>query len=136
MKRSATATWKGPGKEGSGTLSLDSGMLKEASYSWRTRFQDPEGTSPEELLAAAHAACFSMKLSFVLGNAGYTPTSLQTTCTVTIENGLINNSHLVVVGQVPGLSAETFRQCAEDAKQNCPVSKVLNTQITLEARLA
>ncbi|MCS6917999.1 MAG: OsmC family peroxiredoxin [Chitinophagales bacterium] len=135
MKRSATAVWKGSGKEGSGALTLDSGLMKEVSYSWRTRFQDPEGTSPEELLAAAHAACFSMKLSFVLGHAGFTPNSLQTSCTITIENGVISNAHLVVVGEVPGISAEVFQNCAEDAKQNCPVSKVLNTNITMEARL-
>lgn len=135
MKRSARATWNGSGKEGSGTLNLDSGLLQDAPYSWRTRFQDPEGTSPEELIAAAHAGCFSMKLSFVLGNAGFTPQSLQTTCTVTIENGAITNSHLVLQASIPGISEEVFAQCVEDAKLNCPVSKALNTNITLEARL-
>ncbi len=135
MERTATAIWQGSGKEGQGTISTTSRVLNQSPFTWRTRFQDPEGTSPEELLAAAHAACFSMKLSFVLGNAGFTPRSLQTTCTVRIENGVIDRSHLVLKADIPGISTEVFQQSVEDAKQNCPVSKVLRSEITVEASL-
>ncbi|MFI5134810.1 MAG: OsmC family peroxiredoxin, partial [Chitinophagales bacterium] len=110
-------------------------ILNETSYTWRTRFQDAEGTSPEELMAAAHASCFTMKLSFLLGDAGSVPDSIETTCTVTIEHGTINNSHLVVKVKAQGISNEKFQECAEDAKKNCPVSKALNTNVTLEATL-
>lgn len=135
MKRTSTAIWNGSGKEGSGTITSDSKVLNAASYSWKTRFQHPEGTSPEELIAAAHAACFSMKLSFVLGNHGFVPDSIETSVTVSIHEGSINNSHLVVKVKVPGISKEKFEECADDAKANCPVSKVLNTHITMEAQL-
>ncbi|HUM46092.1 MAG TPA: OsmC family protein [Chitinophagales bacterium] len=135
MKRTSTASWNGSGKEGSGTITSQSKVLDHASYTWRTRFQDVEGTSPEELIAAAHAGCFTMKLSFVLGNAGFTPDSIETAATVSVHEGVINNSHLVVKAKVPGISAEKFQECAEDAKVNCPVSKALNTNITMEAAL-
>ncbi len=135
MKRTSTAVWNGTGKEGSGSLTSESKVLDSVSYSWRTRFQDVEGTSPEELIAAAHAACYSMKLSFVLGAAGFTPDSIQAVATVSVEDGVIKTSHLVVKGKIPGITAEKFQECAEDAKTNCPVSKALNLAITLEAAL-
>ncbi|MBK6485214.1 MAG: OsmC family protein [Chitinophagaceae bacterium] len=135
MKRTSTAVWNGTGKEGSGSLTSESKVLDSVSYSWRTRFQDVEGTSPEELIAAAHAACYSMKLSFVLGAAGFTPDSIQAVATVSVEDGVIKTSHLVVKGKIPGITAEKFQECAEEAKTNCPVSKALNLAITLEAAL-
>ncbi|MEO6166855.1 MAG: OsmC family protein [Chitinophagales bacterium] len=135
MKRTSHAVWNGTGKEGKGTITSQSKVLDHVSYTWRTRFEDVEGTSPEELIAAAHAGCFSMKLSFVLGNAGFTPDSIETSSTVSMADGAINNSHLVVHAKVPGITAEKFQECAEDAKVNCPVSKALNTNITMEAVL-
>jgi osmotically inducible protein OsmC len=136
MKRTATANWKGSGKEGKGTVTADSGIISGVPISWRTRFQDVEGTSPEELVAAAHAGCFSMKLSFVLGAAGFTPNNIDTKCTITLENGAITESHLVVTASVPGIDKAKFEECAADAKANCPISKLLNTNITMEAKLA
>src|SRR6478672_8319646 len=135
MKRSATANWKGSGKEGKGTVTADSKVFSNAAISWRTRFQDVEGTSPEELVAAAHAGCYSMKLSFVLGAAGFTPDNIDTKCTITLENGTITESHLEVTASVPNISDEKFNECAEDAKLNCPISKLYKTNITMEARL-
>ncbi len=135
MKRSSTANWNGSGKAGSGTITSESKVLNNATFSTRTRFQDAEGTSPEELIAAAHAACFSMKLSFVLGEAGFTPDSIETTSTVEVADGVITNSHLDVKAKVPGITPEKFQECAADAKENCPVSKVLNANITIEATL-
>lgn len=135
MKRSATAIWNGSGKEGSGNLSTQSGTLSKTQYSYNSRFAEGTGTNPEELIAAAHAGCFSMKLSFVLGAAGFTPDSIETLSTVTLDNGAITSSHLVLKAKVPGISKEKFDECAADAKANCPVSKVLNADITLEATL-
>jgi len=135
MKRSSTAVWNGSGKEGSGTITSESKLLNNVSYTSSTRFDVEEGTSPEELIAAAHASCFTMKLSFVLDEAGTTAESIETTCTITIEDFVINNSHIVVKAKAPGMSAEKFQKCAEDAKTNCPVSKALNTNITMEAQL-
>jgi osmotically inducible protein OsmC len=136
MKRSATANWKGSGKEGKGTNTTQSGVLKDAQYSFKSRFEEGIGTNPEELVAAAHAGCFSMKLSFVLGEAGFTPDNIDTKCTITLENGAITESHLEVKAKVPGIDAAKFKECAETAKANCPISKLLNTNITLEASLA
>lgn len=135
MKRTATAVWNGSGKEGSGNLSTQSSTLNKTQYSYKSRFEEGTGTNPEELIAAAHAGCFSMKLSFVLGGAGFTPDSIETTSTVTLENGAITGSHLVVKAKVPGIPADKFKECAEDAKANCPISKALNTNITMEASL-
>ena len=135
MKRTSTAVWNGTGKEGSGSITSESKVLDSVSYSWRTRFQDVEGTSPEDLIAAAHAACYSMKLSFVLGAAGFTPDSIEAVATVSVEDGVIKTSHLVVKGKIPGITAEKFQECAEEAKTNCPVSKALNLAISLEAAL-
>lgn len=136
MKRNATAVWNGSGKEGGGHLSTQSTVLNQTQYSYKSRFEEGVGTNPEELMAAAHAGCFTMKLSFVLGGAGFTPESIETTCTITLENGAITSSHLVAKATVPNISAEQFQQCADEAKRDCPVSKAYNMDITLEASLA
>ncbi|MCU0357007.1 MAG: OsmC family protein [Cyclobacteriaceae bacterium] len=135
MKRNATAVWKGSGKEGSGHLSTQSTVLSKTQYSFNSRFAEGTGTNPEELIAAAHAGCFTMKLSFVLGEAGFVPEELTTVCVITLENGVITTSELSLTARVPGISAEKFSACAENAKQNCPVSKVLNTAVSLNATL-
>ncbi len=136
MKSYASANWKGSGKEGMGTLNSKSNVLKDTKYDYRSRFEGGDYTNPEELVAAAHSGCFSMKLSFVLGAAGFTPDSIDTKCTVTLENGTVIGSHLEVKASVPGISAEKFAECAAEAKANCPISKLLNTEITMEASLA
>jgi osmotically inducible protein OsmC len=135
MKRSATAQWKGSGKEGEGKLNVQSGVIKNKKYDFRSRFDDGTYTNPEELVAAAHAGCYSMKLSFVLGAAGFTPSRIETTCTVTLESGAITSSHLEVKVKVPKLKAKDFPQYAEDAKANCPISKALSTEITMNAQM-
>ncbi|MDP4260998.1 MAG: OsmC family protein [Bacteroidota bacterium] len=135
MKRYATANWKGSGKEGKGTNTTQSGVLKNTQYSYSSRFEEGIGTNPEELVAAAHAGCFTMKLSFVLGAAGFTPDNIDTKCTITLDNGTITESHLEVTAKVPGIDAAKFKDCVEDAKANCPISKLLNTNITHEAGL-
>lgn len=138
MKRHATAVWNGSGKEGNGHVSVQSTLFTNAQYSFNSRFAEGVGTNPEELVAAAHAGCFSMKLSFSLGAAGFTPDSLETTCTITLslEKGAITNSHLVLRAKVPGISQEKFDECVADAKANCPVSKLLNAEITIESELS
>lgn len=136
MKRKATAVWKGSGKEGSGHLSTQSSVLEKTQYSFNTRFAEGKGTNPEELIAAAHAGCFSMKLSFVLNEAGFTADEINTECLITFENGVITESALKVTAKVPKITAEKFQAAADDAKQNCPISKLLNTKITLEASLS
>jgi lipoyl-dependent peroxiredoxin len=135
MKRTAVANWKGSGKEGKGTLSTQSTVLKETQYSFNSRFAEGVGTNPEELIAAAHAGCFTMKLSFSLGEAGFTPEELTTDCAITFENGAITESHLTLKAKVPGITKEKFDAATADAKANCPISKLLNTNITLEASL-
>jgi lipoyl-dependent peroxiredoxin len=135
MKRSATANWKGSGKEGKGSVTADSGIFSSTPISYHTRFQEVKGTSPEELVAAAHAGCYSMKLSFVLGAAGFTPDNIDTRCTITLENGAITESHLEVKASVPGIDETKFNECANEAKENCPISKLLNTNITIETSL-
>lgn len=136
MKRSsATANWKGSGKEGSGKLLTQSGVIKNKAYDYRSRFEDGMLTNPEELIAAAHAGCYSMKLSFVLGAAGFTPSRIETTCTVTMDGGVITGSHLEVKAKVPKLKAKNFPQYAEEAKLTCPVSKALGAiNITMDAQ--
>ena len=133
MKRSATANWKGSGKEGKGTVTADSGIFSATPISYKTRFEEVQGTSPEELIAAAHAGCFSMKLSFVLGAAGFTPGNIDTKCTITLDNGAITESHLEVKASVPNIDEAKFNECVADAKANCPISKLLNTNITMDA---
>jgi len=135
MKRSATAVWNGSGKEGTGTMTSKSNAIKDAQYSYKSRFEQGVGTNPEELIAAAHAGCFSMKLSFVLGGMGFEPESIETTSEVDLDNGVIKSSHLNVKAKVPGMTPEKFQEAAKDAKENCPVSKALNVTITVDAQL-
>ena len=135
MKKTAIAVWTGTGKEGSGQLTTQSGVLQENAYSFATRFEDARGTNPEELLAAAHAGCFSMKLSFVLTGAGFPPTKLTTSAAVELKDGKISESALELKAEVPGISEEDFQKYAQEAKDNCPVSVLFNTNITLNAQL-
>ncbi len=135
MKRTATAVWNGSGKDGNGNLTTQSTTLSKTQYSYKSRFEEGVGTNPEELIAAAHAGCFTMKLSFVLGAAGFEPESIETTSIVELSDGVITSSHLVVKAKVAGISAEQFKTSADDAKANCPVSKVLNAAISMEASL-
>jgi lipoyl-dependent peroxiredoxin len=139
MKRNASAVWNGSLKEGKGTMSTGSGLLQNAQYSFGTRFEEGKGTNPEELVAAAHAGCFSMALSAQLTNAGTPPERINTTATVTFEKTepgfTITSVHLQTVGKVPGANAEAFQKAAQAAKAGCPISRVLNTTITMEARL-
>ncbi len=136
MTRNATARWEGSGKEGKGILNAQSGTFQDAPYSFVTRFENASGTNPEELLAAAHAGCFSMKLAFELNAAGFTSDSIETNCAITLENGAISTSALKTTVSVPGLSEEQFNEIAEKAKKECPVSKLYNCNITLDAQLA
>ncbi len=136
MKRQATAVWNGSGKEGNGTLSTQSTVLNNAQYSYKSRFEEGVGTNPEELMAAAHAGCFTMKLSFVLGAAGFTPEKIETNCIIALENGAITTSHLDVTASVPGISKEEFDKAAQEAKAECPVSKAYNLEISMEASLS
>lgn len=135
MIRNATAVWNGSGKEGSGHLSTQSTVLSKTQYSFNTRFADGIGTNPEELVAAAHAGCFTMKLSFVLNEKGFTADALSTTCQITFEDGAITKSHLIVEGSVPGINDEEFQAAVKDAEENCPISKLLDTAISSEAKL-
>lgn len=135
MKRTATAVWNGTIKEGKGQLSTATGVLKDTPYTFNSRFGEGAETNPEELIAAAHAGCFSMKLSGVLTEAGFTPESIETSCTIGMENLGIKTAHLVVNAKVPGMDDAQFSECAEDAKENCPVSKALNLSISMDAAL-
>jgi osmotically inducible protein OsmC len=139
MQRKASAVWKGGLKDGKGTVSSASGVLSNTPYSFSTRFENSPGTNPEELIAAAHAACFSMALSAQLGGANLTAESINTSATLTMEKleagWAITAVHLDVVAKVPGASAEAFKTAADNAKAGCPVSKVLNAKITMDAKL-
>jgi osmotically inducible protein OsmC len=135
MVRHATAVWNGTGKEGSGHLSTQSGVLDKTQYSFNTRFAEGKGTNPEELVAAAHSGCFTMKISFLLNEAGFTAENLETKCEITLENGAVTKSHLSVLGKVPGISKEKWEEVVKNAEQNCIISKLLNVSITSEARL-
>src|SRR5687768_7120633 len=135
MKRNATAVWNGTGKEGTGHLTTQSSVLNKTQYSFNSRFADGIGTNPEELVAAAHAGCFTMKLSFTLGEAGFIPESLETKSIINFENGSITESHLVVNANVPGIDQKKFDECVRDAELNCPVSRVLKAAISVEASL-
>ncbi len=143
IKRKSSAVWKGSGKEGSGTLSATSGVLDKTPYSFKTRFESEDGkagTNPEELIAAAHAGCFTMALSFALGDAGFTPTALNTEASVAVDQvpgGFeITTIELNLTGEVPEITEEKFQEVAKAAKENCPVSKALSAvSITLNATL-
>lgn len=144
LKRTSTAVWRGKGPTGTGTLTTLSGAMKELPYSAKTRFESEDGragTNPEELIAAAHAGCFTMALSFQLTNAGFDPTELKTVATVSMEKQdpgwTITNIHLDVQGTVPGVSADQFQTLAENAKKGCPISRALSaTNITMSAKLS
>jgi lipoyl-dependent peroxiredoxin len=135
MKRHATAIWNGTGKDGNGKLSTQSTVLDNTQFSFNSRFAEGVGTNPEELLAAAHAGCFTMKLSFVLDEAGFSDKAIETTCYISLENGGITESNLAVKASVPGISQEIFEASIKDAEKNCPVSKVLNAVIKVDASL-
>jgi osmotically inducible protein OsmC len=139
MKRTASAVWQGDLKTGKGALDTQSGTLEQTPYSFTTRFGEETGTNPEELIAAAHAGCFTMALSGKLGAAGLTAERLETTATLTLEqvggNWTITTIHLDLTANVPGVDAEKFQEIAADAKANCPVSRVLNAAIDLDAKL-
>lgn len=140
MIRKAKAVWRGTGKDGNGDLSTDSQVLARTPYSFRTRFENEKGTNPEELVAAAHAGCFTMALAFALQTAGFNPTELTTEAAVTLESDgaqgfRISRSASTLRAQIPGISAEKFSGIAREAERNCPVSKVLKAEITLDARL-
>ncbi len=136
MKRNATAVWNGTGKEGTGHVTTQSSVLDKSQYSYSSRFENGIGTNPEELVAAAHAGCFSMKLSFILNAAGFTADEIKTTCEITLADGAITESHLNVTASVPGINKEQFDAAVLDAKTNCPISKLLKTNITHEAVLS
>jgi osmotically inducible protein OsmC len=137
MKRNATAVWNGTGKEGSGHLTTQSTTLDKTQFSFLSRFENGVGTNPDELIAAAHAGCFTMKLSFILNAAGFTADEITTKCVVNVDPaaGAITESHLTVTAKVPGINQEQFDTAVADAKANCIISKLLNTNITHEATL-
>ena len=139
MKRNASAVWKGGLRDGNGTISTDSGVLSDTQYSFSTRFEQGVGTNPEELIAAAHAGCFAMALSGQLGDAGLTAERIRTTASVTLDKTeagfTITAVHLDVTAKIPGADQQAFETAANNAKAGCPVSKVLNAQITMDAKL-
>lgn len=135
FNRKANAQWLGSGKEGKGTLSTASTVLDRTPYSFSSRFAEGKGTNPEELVAAAHAGCFTMQLSFLLGEEGFTPISLDTEAKVTFEDGSITLITLTLNGEVPGMEAAQFQEVAQKAKEICPISKLLDTEIVLAANL-
>ncbi len=139
MKRKASAVWKGGLKDGKGTVSTESGVLSNAQYSFGTRFESGKGTNPEELIAAAHAGCFSMALSAELGKVNLKPESINTTATVTLDmlptGPTVTASHLETTVKIPGADKAVFDKAASDAKAGCPISRLLNTKITMEAKL-
>src|ERR1700748_3385029 len=139
MDRTASAVWHGGLKDGKGVISTQSGVLKETQYSFSTRFENGVGTNPEELIAAAHAGCFTMALSAQLGNAGMTAQSIDTTATVTLEkleSGFaVTSSHLQVKVKIPGADKAKFEEAAKNAKEGCPISKLLNAKITMDTQL-
>ena len=139
MERTASAVWNGGLKDGKGVISTQSGVLKETQYSFSTRFENGVGTNPEELIAAAHAGCFSMAFSAELGRAGFTPESIFTTATVTLEKTdagfTVTESHLEMTAKIPGIDGEKFTGIANGAKAGCPISRLLNAKISLDAKL-
>jgi len=135
MKRNATAVWNGTIKEGQGHITTQSTTLNNTQYSFNTRFAEGVGTNPEELMAAAHAGCFTMKLSLDLTNAGFNPESLETVATISLEDGVITSSNLVLKAKIAGITPEQFQVIAAGAKETCPVSKAYNLAISLDATL-
>jgi lipoyl-dependent peroxiredoxin len=135
MKRKATAVWNGSGKDGKGHLTTQSTTLSKTQYSFKSRFEEGVGTNPEELIAAAHAGCFAMKLSFVLQEGGFTADELNVDSVVTLDNGAVTQSDLTLKAKVAGITQEKFQEAANNAKENCPISKLLNAKITLTASL-
>lgn len=135
IKRTASAFWQGSGKDGKGHLTTQSTVLNQTAYSFNTRFADGIGTNPEELIAAAHAGCFTMKLSFNLSGAGFVPESLETNCTILMDNGTITASELTLKAHVANISAEQFAELVADAENNCPISKLLNAAISVKYSL-
>ena len=139
MERTASAVWNGSLREGKGTITTQSGLLSDAPYSFVTRFENGKGTNPEELIAAAHAGCFTMALSAQLGTMNFTPQSLRTSAKLTLEKldagWTISTIHLDVLARVPGISASAFESAAASAKANCPVSRLLKAEITMDAHL-
>jgi osmotically inducible protein OsmC len=139
MIRKASAIWQGDLKSGNGTMTAPSGVMTDAAYSFATRFEEKPGTNPEELIAAAHAGCFSMALSAELGKAGMTPVRVETTAAVTLETvdgrATVSKSHLTVRAKVPGADPAKFAEAANGAKAGCPISRLLKAEITMEARL-
>ena len=133
--RKANAQWQGTGKDGLGTLTTDSTVLNQTQYSFKTRFENGVGTNPEELIGAAHAGCFAMKLSLDLSLAGFVPEFLEVQCAVSLEDGVITSSHLVLKAKIPRLTNEQFEEYTAEAKANCPVSKAYNLAISLDAKL-
>lgn len=135
MKRKATAVWNGSIKEGNGTLSTQSGVLKDTQYSFKSRFESGTGTNPEELVAAAHSGCFAMQLSAFLTEEEFKPEKLEAECQVTFENGKVTRSHLVLQARISNIEQAKFDELVKKAKENCPISKLLNTDISVEATL-
>ena len=135
MKRNATAVWNGTGKDGKGYLTTQSTILNKTQYSFGSRFENGVGTNPEELIAAAHAGCFTMKLSFNLSGAGFVPDELETQCAITFEDGKITQSHLTLKAKVNTISEQEFADLVKDAELNCPISQLLNTAISVEYQL-
>jgi osmotically inducible protein OsmC len=135
MKRTASAHWEGDLKEGKGNLSTQSTTLSKTQYSFKTRFEDGVGTNPEELLAAAHAGCFTMAVSMILGQAGFTATSLDTTATVTLEGMAITGSHLDIKASIPNIDEAKFQEIVKAAEQNCLISKSLSIPVSSEGKL-
>jgi len=135
FSRKASAHWEGTGMEGKGTISTESTVLKNAQYSFKTRFENGVGTNPEELIGAAHSGCFTMKLSFLLSDKGFVPEDLSTVATVTFEDGAITKSHLDLSAKIPGITEPEFQAIATEAKETCPVSKLLNAEITIASKL-
>jgi osmotically inducible protein OsmC len=135
MKRTATAVWNGSGKDGSGHLTTQSTTLNNAQYSYKSRFEQGVGTNPEELIAAAHSGCFAMALSFELQKNGFTADALDVTAEITLDNGTITASHLVLKAKIPNITEDKFKEYAANAKASCPVSKLLKADISLDASL-
>ena len=131
MKRFATTVWDGTGKEGNGHISTQSTVLNNTQFSWKSRFEEGIGTNPEELIAAAHSGCYTMKFTFVLGGAGFPPEQISTKCDITLDGGVITKSELTVTGKVPGITAEDFQKFAQEAHEGCLIGKLYNCEKVL-----